>query len=84
MIEKTARQLVVKMPHFPKQTEYSDKYYDDVYEYRHVSLSMPDYHRLPQSYREFYDPQNIKRINEARQKAQSVDAAVGVNGGLTY
>ena len=26
------------MPHFPDEIEYSDKYYDDVYEYRHVIL----------------------------------------------
>ena len=26
------------MPHYPKEIEYSDKYYDDYYEYRHVIL----------------------------------------------
>ena len=26
------------MPHFPDEIEYSEKYYDDIYEYRHVSL----------------------------------------------
>ena len=26
------------MPHYPKEIEYSDKYYDDCYEYRHVIL----------------------------------------------
>ena len=26
------------MPHFPEVIEYSEKYYDDVYEYRHVLL----------------------------------------------
>ena len=27
------------MPHYPKEIEYSDKYYDDCYEYRHVILT---------------------------------------------
>ena len=26
------------MPHYPKEIEYSEKYYDDYYEYRHVIL----------------------------------------------
>jgi cyclin-dependent kinase regulatory subunit CKS1 len=26
------------MPHYPEEIEYSDKYDDDVYEYRHVIL----------------------------------------------
>ena len=27
------------MPHYPTEIEYSDKYYDDCYEYRHVILT---------------------------------------------
>ncbi len=27
------------MPHYPSEIEYSDKYEDDVYEYRHVILT---------------------------------------------
>ena len=27
------------MPHYPNEIEYSDKYYDDCYEYRHVILT---------------------------------------------
>mmetsp|Transcript_34515 Transcript_34515/g.52028 ORF Transcript_34515/g.52028 Transcript_34515/m.52028 type:complete len:98 (+) Transcript_34515:90-383(+) len=27
------------MPHYPDEIEYSDKYFDDVYEYRHVILT---------------------------------------------
>ena len=27
------------MPHYPSEIEYSDKYYDDCYEYRHVILT---------------------------------------------
>ena len=27
------------MPHYPSDIEYSDKYYDDCYEYRHVILT---------------------------------------------
>lgn len=26
------------MPHYPEEIEYSDKYFDDIYEYRHVIL----------------------------------------------
>lgn len=26
------------MPHYPSEIEYSEKYYDDYYEYRHVIL----------------------------------------------
>ena len=26
------------MPHYPDEIEYSDKYFDDFYEYRHVLL----------------------------------------------
>ena len=26
------------MPHYPDEIEYSDKYFDDYYEYRHVIL----------------------------------------------
>jgi cyclin-dependent kinase regulatory subunit CKS1 len=29
------------MPHYPDEIEYSDKYTDDVYEYRHVILPKP-------------------------------------------
>ena len=34
------------MPRFPKEIEYSDKYRDDFYEYRHVLLSKNAYERL--------------------------------------
>ena len=33
--------------HFPEQIEYSDKYYDDSYEYRHVMLSEQAFQRMP-------------------------------------
>ena len=35
------------MPHYPDEIEYSDKYYDDWYEYRHVILPKEVYRRLP-------------------------------------
>jgi cyclin-dependent kinase regulatory subunit CKS1 len=35
------------MPHFPDEIEYSDKYYDDYYEYRHVILPRPTYKKMP-------------------------------------
>lgn len=31
------------MPHFPDEIEYSDKYADDIYEYRHVLLTKQIY-----------------------------------------
>ncbi len=35
------------MPHYPDEIEYSDKYLDDYYEYRHVLLPKDVYKRLP-------------------------------------
>jgi cyclin-dependent kinase regulatory subunit CKS1 len=35
------------MPHFPEEIEYSDKYCDDVYEYRHVILPKHVYKKMP-------------------------------------
>ena len=35
------------MPHYPDEIEYSDKYCDDYYEYRHVILPKDVYKRLP-------------------------------------
>ncbi|KAF4728640.1 hypothetical protein FOZ63_025957, partial [Perkinsus olseni] len=37
--------------HFPDDNEYSDKYTDDTYEYRHVILSKPTYRMLQRSVR---------------------------------
>eukprot|EP00428_Durinskia_dybowskii_P076229 CAMPEP_0170388740 /NCGR_PEP_ID=MMETSP0117_2-20130122/18251_1 /TAXON_ID=400756 /ORGANISM="Durinskia baltica, Strain CSIRO CS-38" /LENGTH=144 /DNA_ID=CAMNT_0010644693 /DNA_START=79 /DNA_END=511 /DNA_ORIENTATION=+ len=42
------------MPHYPDEIEYSDKYEDDRYEYRHVILTKPiakDMYRLTQGKR---------------------------------
>jgi hypothetical protein len=35
------------MPHYPDEIEYSDKYVDDFYEYRHVILPKDVYKRIP-------------------------------------
>ena len=35
------------MPHFPEEIEYSEKYFDDVYEYRHVLLPKEIYKKAP-------------------------------------
>ncbi len=35
------------MPHFPDEIEYSDKYNDDLYEYRHVILPKHVYKKMP-------------------------------------
>lgn len=34
------------MPHYPDEIEYSDKYTDDYYEYRHVLLPKEVYKRI--------------------------------------
>ena len=35
------------MPHYPREIEYSDKYTDDYYEYRHVILPKKVYQKAP-------------------------------------
>ena len=35
------------MPHFPDEIEYSEKYNDDLYEYRHVLLTKAIYKTIP-------------------------------------
>ena len=35
------------MPHFPDEIEYSEKYQDDEYEYRHVLLPKAVYRNMP-------------------------------------
>ena len=35
------------MPHFPDEIEYSEKYYDDYYEFRHVLLPRAVYKKMP-------------------------------------
>lgn len=35
------------MPHYPEEIEYSDKYFDDYYEYRHVMLPKEVSKKLP-------------------------------------
>ena len=37
------------MPHFPDEIEYSEKYSDDLYEYRHVLLPKEVYKKLPRN-----------------------------------
>ena len=37
------------MPHFPDEIEYSEKYADDDFEYRHVLLPKAIYKQLPKS-----------------------------------
>ena len=35
------------MPHYPREIEYSDKYDDDYYEYRHVMLPKALMSKMP-------------------------------------
>ena len=44
-------------------TEYSEKYRDSRYEFRHITLSRNDYDRLPRDYLEFYDAENSRARN---------------------
>lgn len=37
------------MPHYPDEIEYSDKYVDDYYEYRHVLLPKEVYKKIPRN-----------------------------------
>ena len=37
------------MPHFPEEIEYSEKYNDDEYEYRHVLLPREIYKNIPRN-----------------------------------
>ena len=37
------------MPHYPSEIEYSDKYNDDSYEYRHVILPKDTYKKMPRN-----------------------------------
>jgi cyclin-dependent kinase regulatory subunit CKS1 len=37
------------MPHFPNEIEYSDKYRDDFFEYRHVHLPREVYKAMPKN-----------------------------------
>ena len=48
--------------HFPATTQFSEKYEDDRYEYRHFTLSREDYNKLPEDYVRYYDSKNQRRI----------------------
>jgi cyclin-dependent kinase regulatory subunit CKS1 len=37
------------MPHYPDEIEYSEKYCDDIYEYRHVLLPKSTYKTMPKN-----------------------------------
>ena len=37
------------MPHYPDEIEYSEKYFDDIYEYRHVLLPKAIYKQMSKS-----------------------------------
>jgi len=40
------KQNFFRMPHYPEEIEYSDKYFDDFYEYRHVILPKVIYKKM--------------------------------------
>ena len=35
------------MPHYPREIEYSEKYFDEYYEYRHVLLPKETFKKIP-------------------------------------
>lgn len=37
------------MPHYPEEIEYSDKYSDELYEFRHVILPKDTYKKIPKN-----------------------------------
>jgi len=39
--------IIISMPHYPEEIEYSEKYNDSLYEYRHVILPKELYKKLP-------------------------------------
>ena len=41
------KNYTIIMPHYPREIEYSDKYFDDFYEYRHVILPKNTYQKMP-------------------------------------
>ncbi len=53
------------MPHYPEEIEYSDKYSDDYYEYRHVMLPKEVYKKLPKG-KYLTEAVNIPHIQEWR------------------
>ena len=55
------------MPNFPSNIEYSDKYYDDTYEFRHVTLNQATYNSLPQDYIAFYKTDAVARRDREEQ-----------------
>ena len=52
------------MPFFRNQvTEYSEKYSDGRYDFRHVVLTKAEFERLPRDYLEFYEPGKYEKRN---------------------
>lgn len=39
--------VIIDMPHYPSEIEYSEKYYDEHYEYRHVILPKEVVRKIP-------------------------------------
>lgn len=47
LINLNLKKYTKTMPHYPREIEYSDKYADDFYEYRHVILPKTVYQKMP-------------------------------------
>ena len=55
------------MPHFPDEVEYSEKYYDDEYEYRHVLLTKAIFKKIPKN----------KLLSEKEWRDQGIQQSLG-------
>ena len=55
------------MPHFPEDIEYSEKYTDDSFEYRHVLLPKETYKKMPKG----------RLLNETEWRALGVQQSRG-------
>ena len=56
-----------------EKTVVGEKFSDDTYEYRLVTLSRADYNRLPEDYRRYYEPDNAERLETERAYLQRQD-----------
>ena len=59
--------------------DYSTKYYDSVFEYRHVTLNPDIYNRLPKDYRDFYKEAAVtNRLKEWEENQKAGQTAIGI------
>lgn len=52
---------------FPKEIEYSEKYYDDVYEYKHIILNKETFEKMPRT-KGFLKEEDVYRLGIVQTK----------------